>query len=1118
MSNKTSFFSGSGVTTNQTNAIQSSVEAAEADRLAAAASAAAAAASATTSSTKAGEASTSASASETSKLASVAAKAAAETAETNAETAETNAETAEYAALVSQNSASASASTATTKASEASTSAAAALVSKNSATTSASTATTKAAEGVVSAAAALVSKNASVAAQAAAETAETNSETAEAASLVSKNAAAASAAAALISKNSATASAATATTKASEAASSASSITGAQSASNASAVAAAASQVAAAASAASAATTYDTFDDRYLGAKSGFAGAGTGPSTDNDGNALVEGALFFSSAANEMRVFDGSGFIAASAAGSVSINTFRYTATAGQTTFTGNDEASNALAYTVGNILLSVNGVLLENPTDYAATSGTSIVLVVAAELDDEINITVFKSFTTADMVSATTGGTHQALVNFSSGINVTGNIAASGTVDGVDIAARDAVLSSTVTTANAALPKSGGALTGALTTNSTIDGRDVAADGVTADAALPKSGGAVTGNVTFGDGNKAIFGAGSDLQIYHDGSNSYIKDVGTGHLKVFAEHFFVNNSDDTEQMIGATVDGAVDLFFNGSKKFETTNTGISVTGAVTADGLEVSGLVTLDDYSGNSGRGRINIGNSGQKFIEGLDTGNGGSGSYLKIGSGSTTQLTIDNAGNVGIGTATFGATYDKLAVAGGINLQDDYAGKLEIGRYSSGVPNSYIKLGANSNSLRFTNKNDSADLLTIENGGNVGIGTSSPLSTMHLSTTGGGSVYLQDSNATSTYNISEISNNSGNFGIQTRNSSGTFVSTDYQIVKNASGADYHRWFTQGTERMRIVSDGSVAIGTSAFVDTSKVQIQGAKSLSSGIPRGQLNISDQTAVATGVGGSINFSGNYSGTSKTTYGSIEGFKDNGTDGHYGGSLVFKTRTHASDNIERMRIDSSGGVGLSKTPDSDAYLSIDYLAGSKNGLRLRDFSYYSSQHALVIENMDSNAARNHGSVHFVRNGNVVGGIQVRVSSTTYATSSDYRLKTDAQPMVGATARVQALNPVNFEWIADGTRVDGFLAHEAATVVPEAVTGTKDAMMDQEYEVTPAVLNENGTETTAAVMGTRSVPDYQGIDQSKIVPLLTAALQEALTKIDDMETRLAALEAN
>jgi len=143
--------------------------------------------------------------------------------------------------------------------------------------------------------------------------------------------------------------------------------------------------------------------------------------------------------------------------------------------------------------------------------------------------------------------------------------------------------------------------------------------------------------------------------------------------------------------------------------------------------------------------------------------------------------------------------------------------------------------------------------------------------------------------------------------------------------------------------------------------------------------------------------------------------------------------------------------------------------------------------------------------------------VVGKITVNNSATAYVTSSDYRLKTDAQPMTGASDRVLALNPVNFEWISDGTRVDGFLAHEAQAVVPESVTGTKDAMMDEEYEVTPAVLDDDGNETTPAVMGTRNVPDYQGIDQSKLVPLLTAALREALTKINTMETRLTALEA-
>jgi hypothetical protein len=64
--------------------------------------------------------------------------------------------------------------------------------------------------------------------------------------------------------------------------------------------------------------------------------------------------------------------------------------------------------------------------------------------------------------------------------------------------------------------------------------------------------------------------------------------------------------------------------------------------------------------------------------------------------------------------------------------------------------------------------------------------------------------------------------------------------------------------------------------------------------------------------------------------------------------------------------------------------------------------------------------------------------------------TYATTSDYRLKTDAQPMSGASDRVLALKPVNFEWISSGERVDGFLAHEAQEIVPEAVTGTKDAV--------------------------------------------------------------------
>ena len=120
-------------------------------------------------------------------------------------------------------------------------------------------------------------------------------------------------------------------------------------------------------------------------------------------------------------------------------------------------------------------------------------------------------------------------------------------------------------------------------------------------------------------------------------------------------------------------------------------------------------------------------------------------------------------------------------------------------------------------------------------------------------------------------------------------------------------------------------------------------------------------------------------------------------------------------------------------------------------------------------------------------------------------------SDYRLKENVTPMTSATERVKLLKPCRFNYIQDSgfsllppdITVDGFIAHEVADVVPEAVARSKDAMKDEKYEVTPA------TETEEAVMGTRSVPDMQGIDQSKLVPLLTATIQELIARIEVLE---------
>ena len=220
-----------------------------------------------------------------------------------------------------------------------------------------------------------------------------------ASSAASATAAASSASAASTSASNASSSASAASTSANNASTSAS--TASTQASNASTSAsnASTSATAAANSAAAAASALDSFDDRYLGTKS------SDPTLDNDGNALATGALYFSTTANVMKVYDGSSWIAATSAGATSLLRYRYVATSGQTTFTGADAASATLTYTVNNIAVHRNGVTLDT-SEYTASNGTSIVLAVAAGTGDIIDIIAFKSFTVSDALSAITGGT----------------------------------------------------------------------------------------------------------------------------------------------------------------------------------------------------------------------------------------------------------------------------------------------------------------------------------------------------------------------------------------------------------------------------------------------------------------------------------------------------------------------------------------------------------------------------------------------------------------------------------------------------------------------------------------------------------------------------------------
>ena len=145
----------------------------------------------------------------------------------------------------------------------------------------------------------------------------------------------------------------------------------------------------------------------------------------------------------------------------------------------------------------------------------------------------------------------------------------------------------------------------------------------------------------------------------------------------------------------------------------------------------------------------------------------------------------------------------------------------------------------------------------------------------------------------------------------------------------------------------------------------------------------------------------------------------------------------------------------------------------------------------------------NRNTNDGEIVDLRRGWSAGGsIHVGVNSATYNTSSDYRLKENIVAISDGITRLKTLKPSRFNWIGDTSSTrDGFIAHEV-TAVPEAITGTKDEVYTEDQPDRNIKAGD---------------PKYQGIDQAKLVPLLTAALQEAVSKIEVLETKVAALEA-
>jgi hypothetical protein len=195
------------------------------------------------------------------------------------------------------------------------------------------------------------------------------------------------------------------------------------------------------------------------------------------------------------------------------------------------------------------------------------------------------------------------------------------------------------------------------------------------------------------------------------------------------------------------------------------------------------------------------------------------------------------------------------------------------------------------------------------------------------------------------------------------------------------------------------------------------------------------------------------------------------------------------------------------VASSGTADSAITFTTALTIGNSGSVDIHDFSGNGARDGFFFENrlqMERSTTSGTTQIVFYNPNGDVGSIDTSGSSTSYNTSSDYRLKENFVPITDSITRVKALQPYRFNFIADPDKtVDGFVAHEAGEVVPEAVSGEKDAMTTEEYEITPEV---DGVD---AVMGEREIINPQGIDQSKLVPLLTAALQDAIKRIEILE---------
>lgn len=256
-------------------------------------------------------------------------------------------------------------------------------------------------------------------------------------------------------------------------------------------------------------------------------------------------------------------------------------------------------------------------------------------------------------------------------------------------------------------------------------------------------------------------------------------------------------------------------------------------------------------------------------------------------------------------------------------------------------------------------------------------------------------------------------------------------------------------------------------------------------------IKNGRVGInSSNPAYQLDVSGSVRSSGGYYIEGNTSGGFLWGIDNY--------PLRFGTN-----NTERMRMSSSGDLTIGTSTATSSFYNG---ANNEVGHGLNGATGYAA-HCRAGANTPlyvSHSGTGDGTyIHFYQSTTGRGFISQSGGSTLYNASSDYRLKENVIDLENATSRINSLRPVNFDWIESGENSDGFIAHEAQSIVPYAVEGTHNEVYTE----------ENSLEEQADLLGT---PKYQAMDYGKLTPLLVKALQEANAKIEALETRIETLE--